>query len=384
MESSSAGHSAESDDRVAKILASLRAFGRPGLEAAVRLDLLRSLGVGPAWKRRSDEARLAARARDSGRPAHERIWSGAAAAVGAEVTALGGGFLEIRAGDRRTRVWNHWVPLDDAVTLRFALDKPLVRRVVSDAGLPVTDQVEFEAGDLSPAHAFLERAGLCVVKPADASGGSGTTSGVASLADLRRASIRAGRLSKRLVIEKQISGDVFRLLFLDGRLIDVVRRVRPHVTGDGRSTIAELISLENKRRFEAAGDEPPTLLRMDLDAILTLRNLGLKPSSVPPAGAGVSVKGTVSQNSAAENETVLNEVADDFVEEAARAATAVGLRLAGVDVIASSHDRPPSASSGAILEVNGTPGLHYHYAISNPDQGVAVAVTLLRELLRPT
>jgi hypothetical protein len=34
--------------------------GRPGLEVAVRLDLLRSLGVRNVWRRLRDEARLAA------------------------------------------------------------------------------------------------------------------------------------------------------------------------------------------------------------------------------------------------------------------------------------------------------------------------------------
>jgi cyanophycin synthetase len=362
----------------------MRRLGRPGIEAAVRLDLLRSLGVRSAWSRRKDEARVADRAARGARPGYERIWTEAGAQVGADATVLGGGFFELRAGARRARVWNHWVPLDDAVTLRLALDKPLVRNLLREEGLPVTDQLEYETGDLSPAVAFLdERAGPCVVKPADASGGSGTTSGIVSLGDLRRASLRASRLSRRLLVEKQLEGDVYRLLFLDGELIDVVRRVAPHVVGDGRSTIAELVSVENARRADAAATEVTPLLRLDLDAVFTLRNLGLKAGSVPAAGVSVPVKRAVSQNSARDNDSVLAEVTDDFAAEAARAVAAVGLRLAGVDVIAPSHRTAPSQSGGAILEVNGTPGLHYHYAISNPESGVPVAAVILRKLLAP-
>src|SRR5688572_32104639 len=47
-----------------------------------------------------------------------------------------------------------------------------------------------------------------------------------------------------------IAGASYRLLYLEGRLIDAVRRDPPTVTGDGYSTIRRLIAHENRRRLE--------------------------------------------------------------------------------------------------------------------------------------
>ena len=45
--------------------------------------------------------------------------------------------------------------------------------------------------------------------------------------DLTRATWRASRLTSRLLIERQVAGEVLRLLFLDGELLDVVLRKPP-------------------------------------------------------------------------------------------------------------------------------------------------------------
>jgi cyanophycin synthetase len=65
------------------------------------------------------------------------------------------------------------------------------------------------------------------------------------------------------------------------------------------------------------------------------------------------------------------------------AAKAVGLRLASLEVVTSDLEQPLAQSGGVIVEVNATPGLHYHYQVANPAQAVAVAIPILRSLLDP-
>ena len=325
---------------------------------------------------------MGARPAASARPGYRRLWLDAASAVGADVSEPGGGFIEFRRGGCAVRVWGSWVPLDDLVTLRFADDKLLSRRSLEAAGLPVPAYSVFDRGDPRPAREFLAAApGSCVVKPAGSSGGSGATSGVRTDKALRRALLRAGRLDDRLLIERQVPGDLYRLLFCDGELLDVIRRLPPRVTGDGRSTVGELVAAENSRRLAAAGGERVGLLRLDLDSALTLEQAALHHTSVPARGVVVAVKTVVNQNSSRDNVNVLEEVSGELVSEAAAAVAAVEVRLAGVDLITPDPGRPLSAAGGAILEVNGTPGLHYHYEVSNPERSVAVCVPILERLL---
>jgi cyanophycin synthetase len=348
----------------------------------VRLDLLRSLRPAAAVERLRGESRVAGRDGDRIRPGYRRLWGDAAERLGAEISEPGDGFLEIRRGDQSTRVWHSWVGLDDAVTLRFAEDKTLARRTLVTAGLPVPEQEAFELAELGPALELLASVGEpCVVKPTDAAGGSGATTGVRTTAQLQRAALRAGRLSPQLLIERQVAGDLYRVLLLDGEVLDVIRRDPPTVVGDGRSSVAELVAAENQARAAAAEGARTGLLRIDLDAIFSLEHQGLRPSSVPAAGASVTVKTVVNQNGPRDNVSVRGRVATGLLDDAAAAARAIGLRLAGVDLITSDPAMALRDGDGGIIEVNGTPGLHYHYDRSDPERSVDVAVPILERAL---
>ena len=359
--------------------------GRPGRELAVRLDLLRSLGLRNVWARARDESRLGAMQSADRRLGYEAIWRDAADELGAQLTNISGGFWEISRGDARTRVWNHMVALDDGVTLKLSLDKSLVHRLLAEAGLPVPGHTEFEAAQPEPARALLAASdGPCVVKPVTSDAGSGTTTGIRTAIQLRRAILRASRLDARMLIERQAPGYAHRMLMLDGELLDVVKRYPPQVTGDGRATISRLIGAENRRRMERAGGKGlPQLLNIDLDCLFTLEAAGLSLSSVLGVGERVPVKTAVSHNASEENEGVMRHgnISPALVKEARTAVDVLGLRLAVVEVVTPDTSVSLRDAGGIVLEVNGPPGLHYHYDIAEPEHAVRVAVPILKRLL---
>ena len=358
-----------------RALEALGVAGTPGRKLAARIDLVRSTGVGQVARRLRDPERLDAL--EQGRDElYREIWSGAAREIGAAVHDLGHGFLELRLDGRATRVWQQWTALDDAVSLRLALDKEIVARLLREAGVSIPEGVEFQWRRLEEGLEFLRRAGgACVVKPASGTGGGvGITSGVRRADQLRRAALRAARSGNRVRIERQSEGTLYRLLFLDGVLVDTVRRLPPRLAGDGRSTVEELIAGENRRRVEARGRRGLDLLTVDLDCVFTLARQGLNLRSVPPAGTLVTVKTVTNESRPDDNETV-RDPDEELVSPARRAAAAVGLRLAGVDLIAG-----PAAS--VVLEVNGTPGLHHHYLVADRERATPVAGPILRALLR--
>ncbi len=356
--------------------------GSPGRAVAPRLDLLRSIGL--RYALREQRHRRAARSlpSDGRRAGYVERWSEAACQLGAEALDLSRGFVELNDGGNRVVVWNHWVPLDNVVTLKLTLDKLLVHRILTADGLPVPEHALFHADDLAPALEFLSRqAGPCVVKPVDREGGMVTTGGIEIPEHLRRARLRARRLSRTLLIERQIPGANYRFLFLDGQLLDVVRRDPPQLVGDGQSSVRDLFAAENERRYAAAGGAQTWDLVADLDTVLTLERFGLTLSSVPAAGESVVVKTVVNSNGPKFNQSVREEVSDALLADAARAVSLLGVRLAGVDLITPDLRQPLSEAGGVILEVNATPGLHYHYDVRDPARRVPVLVPILRALL---
>lgn len=313
----------------------------------------------------------------------ERIWRDAAAALSAEIESLGAGFFEIRRAGARTRVCGMRVALDDPVALRLAGHKPLVNALLARAGIPVPRAERFSLHELDPALALLRELGRpCVVKPARGTGGgAGVTLGVQTPRELARAALQASLLSRELWIEEQVSGDAYRLLFLDGELLDAVRRSPAAVVGDGRLSVRALIELENRRRASRGGAGSTGRIAIDLDCEAALRRARLRLGDVPPAGARVVVKGVSNAGSERESESVRAEIGKDLRAEAGRAAEVLGVRLAGVDVIAREPGVSLFASGGCVAEVNTTPGLHWHYLVRNPEAGVPVAVPILARLL---
>ena len=71
-----------------------------------------------------------------------------------------------------------------------------------------------------------------------------------------------------------------------------------------------------------------------------------------------------------------------LVEACRRAAAAVGLRLAGVDVITPDASQPLESAGGVVAEVNGTPGIHHHYHVADTAKATPVAVPILERVLQ--
>ncbi len=262
----------------------------------------------------------------------------------AEIRELPGDFLEVRYGQRFTRIKKWWVMLDDPVTLSLAGNKAAVHALLMEEGLPVPAHLTYTLDQIGRAWDFLRGQGTpCVVKPAsDTGGGHGVTTGVETRWQLAQASAVAATLGHELLIERQIEGDNYRLLYLDGVLIDALRRGGPTVIGDGRSSIGELIRRENleRARGRRAVLGPITI---DLDCRSTLRRAGLSLRSVPAADQTVRVKMAINEGSERDNQTVLGQIGASLAQQGARAAAIVGAQAGwrGRD-----NERPNFASRG--------------------------------------
>ena len=123
-------------------------------------------------------------------------------------------------------------------------------------------------------------------------------------------------------------------------------------------------------------------MTIDLDCVLTLDRAGFSLGSGVPVDVVVPVKSAANENAPKDNFTVdRGLVADALIDEARRAVCALGLRLAGVDLITPDISRSLADGRGAVIEVNGTPGLHYHYLVADAERATRVAIPVLRTLL---
>src|SRR4051794_10613163 len=298
------------------------------------LEILASIGPVYAFAALRQGRRYARDAARIDAALYRKIWTHAAEELGAEVTVEAGGFLRIGMNGRTTRVHRQWTALDDEAAVRASLDKVLVSERLRALNLPLPESVECGLGDLTDAFELLQRAGTVVVKPARGTGGGmGVTAGIAGPDQLRRAAIIAARRSSTILVETSVPGPVFRILFLDGEVVDVVRRDPPSVTGNGGGTIRQLLLEENERRLGAAGDLGLQLITPTLDTVYALARQGLLPGPVPPPATSVQVRTVTNKSGPRDSHTVRELISGPVIAEARRGVEPLGLRLAGVAAI---------------------------------------------------
>jgi D-alanine-D-alanine ligase-like ATP-grasp enzyme len=309
-----------------------------------------------------------------------RIWNEAAKEIGASCIKVGDGVYEVGFRGKKTRVFETYTEIDDPVTLLVAGNKPVVLSILQREGISVPKFGECDIQDIESAKKIVQRMGKkCVLKPANGTGaGLAVTAGIEATWDLLKAAALASIFGRRILVEELIRGDVYRLLYLHGELLDAVVRKPPTVTGDGRSSIKALVEQENALRVEKGSERAQCPLKIDLDMTNCLREQNLSLASVPGDGEIVRVKTVVNENRGCENESATEVLSKSIIIEGARAANVIGAKMAGVDIITCDPSVPLSESGGAVIEVNTTPGYYYHYM--KRDKPFPVAIYVLKEV----
>ena len=95
-------------------------------------------------------------------------------------------------------------------------------------------------------------------------------------------------------------------------------------------------------------------------ALTVLAEQGYDPDSVPPAGAVVLIRRNANLSTGGTATDVTDEVHPEVAACAVDAARAIGLDIAGVDIVARDIGRPLQEQGGVIVEVNAGPGLRMH------------------------
>ncbi len=243
-----------------------------------------------------------------------------------------------------------------AIASQLAKSKRAAARVMREAGIPVPRHEVAR----SPDHAVTIAAELgypVVVKPGDQDGGRGVAAGLKSDAAVRKAFAVARALSREVLVEKHVEGNDYRVHVYKGEAFWVSYRVPGSVTGDGSSTVAQLLVTTNADPRRGERGSKAWLKRIDLDeeANDLLIEQGLTAQSIPPAGLFVRLRRAANVSSGGVSVPVLHEAHPDNLALAIRAARVLRLDLAGVDLLMPHISRSWLETGAAICEINAQP-----------------------------
>jgi len=263
-------------------------------------------------------------------------------------------FWQYGAG-KRSLVFFESSPVTD--NSLWSKNKMFSKGVFEQMGAPIAASMIVQ--NESELHEAVKKIGFpCVTKPLDMGKGTGVRTNLTDMASL----VSAFRYAKEstsggVMVERFEKGEIHRLLVIRGKLYKCIRRDRPFVTGDGKTSVLDLLKAQNSgiiKKMKISGSVGPTPL--DDDFVLTIKAQGFRPQDVPKTGETIIVRGVAVAEQGSLYMDVTEKVHPDTKQISEALASSFGIEVCGLDFISEDISRS-CFEAGIFIEINTTPGL---------------------------
>ncbi len=254
-----------------------------------------------------------------------------------------------------------------SIAVEIACDKEDTKNLLEASNIPVPrGRIVYDEEDLDRA---LDSIGYpVVIKPISGNHGRGATINVRSREEAVEALAVAKRVSRAVIVEKFISGLDHRVLIINYKFVAAAKRTPAMVTGDGKSTVQQLIDKVNSDPRRGYGHEKVlTAIKVDEATLNILEEKQLTLDSVLPSGHELHLKATANLSTGGTSTDVTDLVHPHNVFLCERIARIIGLDICGIDIMTNDISIPLEETGGAVLEVNAAPGFRMHIA---PTEGL--------------
>lgn len=243
------------------------------------------------------------------------------------------------------------------ISAGIARNKLMTSKILSDAGFPVAANALVANSD--QAVKVADKLGYpVVVKPVDLDGGAGVAAGLMNAKEVIKAYDLAKKYSKSIMVEKHVDGRDYRLNIFNNELLWAIERVPAGVVGDGIHKITELVEIANRDSRRGQGIHAKMKwLELDDEALDLLRSKNVTVDTVLSNGQYMPLRRRANVSSGGTPVAVMDKVHPDNRILAIRAAAALGLDIAGVDLLIPDISQSWLETGCAICEINGQPQL---------------------------
>jgi len=202
-----------------------------------------------------------------------------------------------------------------------------------------------------------------VVKPASGSLSVHTSLNINSYRELKQAVKIAKQYKPEVMVEEFIPGDLFRATVVGKEKIFICKKETANVTGDGKSTIRELIKEKNSDPKRGETDQKNTTLhKIPFNELLkqNLQQQNLTLDYIPDKKEKIYLHNKVILSQGCDIITKTNSANQATKEMLIDLARKLKTELVGFDFICEDVTQSPSAQKFAIIEANSFPYLDMH------------------------
>jgi cyanophycin synthetase len=253
------------------------------------------------------------------------------------------------------------------IAVDIACNKEQTKKMLDDASIPVAKGgICYDEEDLQETIDDIDYP--IVIKPLDGNHGKGASINVTNWEDAVKGLKHAKEYSRRVIVEKFITGFDFRVLVINNEVVAAAQRVPAHVIGNGKNTIQELIDIINEDPRRGYGHENVlTEITIDRSTERLIKNAGYTLESVLSEEETLYLKSTANLSTGGTSVDVTDLMHPENVFIAERISRVIGLDICGVDIMAPNLTQSLKENGGVILEVNAAPGFRMHLA---PSEGL--------------
>ncbi|MBL7922185.1 MAG: cyanophycin synthetase [Bacteroidia bacterium] len=277
----------------------------------------------------------------------------------------GESLVQLGYGKNQVRFRATMTDRTSSIAVDLASNKDETKRMLKEAAIPVAAGMtiihEEEIKDV------IDKVGFPLVfKPLDGNHGKGASINVKTEAAAIEAYHHAKKYSRKIIVEKFITGYDFRVLVINHRFIAAALREPAHVVGDGKSNIQQLIDKENKDPRRGYGHENVlTEISIDKETHDQLAKYNYTLDTVLKKDEKCYLKGTANLSTGGTSTDVTDIMHPTNIFICERISRVIGLDICGIDIMAQNLSEPLEISGGVVLEVNAAPGFRMHLAPAN-------------------
>jgi cyanophycin synthetase len=253
------------------------------------------------------------------------------------------------------------------IAVDIACNKEQTKKMLDEASIPVAKgDICYDTEDLEETIADIGYP--IVIKPLDGNHGKGASINVTNWDDAVKGLKHAKEYSRRVIVEKFITGFDFRILVINNEVIAAAQRVPAHVIGNGKNTIQELIDITNEDPRRGYGHENVlTEITVDHSTERLIDNAGYTLETILSDKETLYLKSTANLSTGGTSVDVTDLMHPENVFIAERISRVIGLDICGIDIMAPNLTQSLKENGGVILEVNAAPGFRMHLA---PSEGL--------------
>ena len=200
-----------------------------------------------------------------------------------------------------------------------------------------------------------------VLKPIDGTFGIDVITNIDNLSELRESLLFFKKKNyKNIMLEEQIDGDCYRIFVFNNSVIDVIKREKPYVIGNGIMSINELIKERDEKQIKDKMFPTKNISE------LYLKKQGYSLKDVLPLGEKLYITDIINMHNGAKISRVpLDTIPKINIDMFIKVNSVMDINCSGLDYLSNDITIPYYNNNSRILEVNGTPDTEIHTKLNS-------------------